>query len=303
VIDLYRASEYARLHQGKVMVFKIGGACLAKPGPLRSLARQLSVVAAFGVRPVVVHGGGPQTAKLQGLFGEEPVKVDGRRVTTETGLRALRLATIGDLNSALAARLTAEGAPAVGLCCASAGIVTANRRPPMQTSQGEVDFGLVGDVESVAPEPLVALSDAGYVPVLGPPAYDGDGAFLNVNADSLAASLAVALGADKLILLSDTPGILREPEDPHSVLSTLSLFELEELASAGALQGGMAVKAAAIRSALEGGVNRVHVVSGLSPEALLGELYTTQGTGTLVTREKLSVPSAGGAPLVDAPAG
>ena len=302
MIDLYRASEYARLHQGKVMVFKIGGACLAKPGPLRSLARQLSVVSAFGVRPVVVHGGGPQTAKLQELFGEEPVKVDGRRVTTETGLRALRLATVGDLNSALAARLTAEALWDIQAVHFRP-IVTATRRPPMQTSQGEVDFGLVGDVESVAPEPLVALSDAGYVPVLGPPAYDGDGGFLNVNADSLAASLAVALGADKLILLSDTPGILREPADPHSVLSTLSLFELEELATAGALQGGMAVKAAAIRSALEGGVNRVHVVSGLSPEALLGELYTTQGTGTLVTREKLSVPAAGGAPLMDAPAG
>ena len=300
MIDLYRASEYARLHQGKVMVFKIGGACLARQSHLRSIARQISVIAAFGVRPVVVHGGGPQTAELQELLGESAVKVDGRRVTTPTGLRALRLATIGDLNSALAARLTAEGAPAVGLCAASAGIVTAKKRPPMETSQGKVDFGLVGDVCEVAPEPLRALSDAGFVPVLGPPAYDGEGGFLNVNADSLAAALAVAMGADKLILLSDTPGILRDPADPHSVLSALSLFELEELSSAGALQGGMSVKAAAIRAAIEGGVNRVHVVSGLSPEALLGELYTTQGTGTLVTNEKLSAPTAT-SPLLDAP--
>jgi acetylglutamate kinase len=300
VIDLYRASEYARLHQGKVMVFKIGGACLGRESHMKSLARQLSVIAAFGVRPVVVHGGGQQTGQLQELLGETARKVDGRRVTTATGLRALRLATIGDLNSALAARLTAEGARAVGLCCASAGIVTARKRPPMETSQGKVDFGLVGDVCAVAPEPLRALSNAGFVPVLGPPAYDGEGGFLNVNADSLAAALAVALGADKLILLADTPGILRNPEDPHSVLSALSLFELEELSSSGALQGGMSVKAAAIRSAIEGGVDRVHVVSGLSPDALLGELYTTQGTGTLVTREKLSAP-AGPSPLLDAP--
>jgi len=291
VIDLFRASEYARLHKGKVMVFKVGGACLARPAHVKALARQVSVIAAFGVRPVVVHGGGPQTASLQELLGEVPETVDGRRVTSEIGLRALRLATIGDLNTRFAARLTAEGAQALGLCAASAGIVLARRRPPMETSRGRVDFGLVGDVREVNPKPLLALLDAGFVPVLGPPAYDGNGSFLNVNADSLAASLAVALGADKLVLLSDTPGILRDPDDKQSLLSALSLSELEELSGAGALRGGMSVKAAAIREALEGGVRRVHVVSGQSPDALLGELYTTQGTGTLVTVEAQVAPA------------
>lgn len=298
MIDLYRASEYARLHQGKLMVFKIGGACLEKASQRKSIARQISVIAAFGVRPVVVHGGGKQTAELQEKLGEEPKKVDGRRVTTKVGLRALRLATIGDLNNALSAQLTSEGAPAVGICCASAGIVTATKRPPMETSEGRVDFGLVGDVTEVKPQAITALSDAGYIPVLGPPAYDGAGGFLNVNADSLAAEIAVALDADKLVLISDTPGIMRDPEDRHSVLSALSLMEMEELATAGSLQGGMSVKAAAIRRAVEGGVPRVHVVSGLSPEALLGELYTTQGTGTLVTSVKQSAPS-GSSILVD----
>lgn len=298
MIDLFRASEYARLHHGQVMVFKIGGSCLARASHRRALARQLSVVSAFGVRAVVVHGGGPQTAELQELFGETPRKVDGRRVTSEVGLRALRLATIGDLNTALAAGLSAEGAPAVGLCAASANLVRAKRRAPMQTSEGPVDFGLVGDVEAVDPGPVLALLDAGFVPVVGPPASDGSGGFLNVNADVLSAELAIALSAAKLVVLSDTPGILRDPADPHSLLGALSLFELEELAASGALEGGMAVKSKAIRRALEGGVERVHVVSGLSPEALLGELYTTQGTGTLVTRERHGAP-AGAAGLVE----
>lgn len=294
MIDLYRASEYARLHKGCTMVFKIGGSSLARRGHVRSLARQLSVVAAFGVRVVVVHGAGPQASALQVLLGEEPRKVDGRRVTSEVGLRALRLATGGDLGPDLAATLCAEGARALSLCAASAGIVLATRRPPMETRAGRVDFGLVGDVSAVHAEPLEALLEAGLVPVLGPPAYDGQGGFLNVNADLCAAALAIGLGAKKLILISDTPGLLRDPRDPHSLLSALSLTELGELDRAGALQGGMAVKAAAIAEALEGGVERVHLVSGSAPDAVLGELYTTQGTGTLVTRERQE-----GAPVLE----
>lgn len=295
MIDLFRASEYARLHKGKIMVFKIGGACLARRSHTKALARQLSVIAAFGVRAVVVHGGGPQTAELQALFGEDARMVDGRRVTSETGLHALRLATVGGLGPQLAAALTAESAKAVSLCAASAGIVSAKRRPPMETSQGRVDFGLVGDITGVNVEPVLALLDAGLVPVLGPPAYDGAGGFLNVNADLCASALANGLDAEKLVMISDTPGLLRDPDDPNSLLSALSLVELSELASSGALRDGMAVKAAAIRAALEGGVRSVHLVSGRSPDALLGELYTTQGTGTLITKEP-----QGATPLAEA---
>jgi len=292
VIDLFRASEYARLQRGRTMVFKVGGACLARPSQRASVARQLSVIASFGVRAVVVHGGGPQTAELQRLLGEAPRTVDGRRVTSALGLRALRLATAGDLNPLLAAAIGAAGAPAVGLCAASAGIVRARRRAPMGTSEGEVDFGLVGDVSAVCTEPLDALLAAGCVPVVCPPAADGQGGFLNVNADLLASALAVALRADKLVLLTEAPGVLRAPDDAGSVLSALSLAELDQLDALGSLQGGMAVKAAAIRSALRGGVARVHVVSASDPEGLLGELYTTQGTGTLVTLEPQVAPQA-----------
>jgi acetylglutamate kinase len=283
MIDLFRAAEYARLHRDRLMVFKVGGACLERPKHAEALARQISVVVSFGVRALVVHGGGPQTAELQGLFGETPRTIDGRRVTSETGLRALTLATAGEINTRLAARITASGAPAIGICAASADIVTARRRPPVETSEGLVDFGLVGDVESLSVAPLVALCHAGYVPVLCPPASDGQGGYLNVNADVLAAEVAVAAGAAKLVLLTDVPGVLRSPGDPQSLVSALTLAELERLNEEGSLQKGMKVKAAAIRRALTGGVARVHVVSGTEPEALLGELYTTQGTGTLLT--------------------
>jgi hypothetical protein len=162
----------------------------------------------------------------------------------------------------------------------------------MATTQGQVDFGLVGDIRSADPAPLVALIDKDLIPVVCPPAGDGQGGFLNVNADLAAASIAVALRASKLILLTGAPGVLTNPEDPHSLIGALSVPELDALEEAGSLRGGMRVKSAAIRAALYGGVDRVHVVSGLEPAALLQELYTNHGAGTLVTLEPAAAPDA-----------
>jgi len=291
VIDLVRAADYVRLHRGRVLVIKVGGACLARPAHAAALARQLAVVEACGARPVVVHGGGPQTDAIARSLGEEPTKVEGRRVTTPVGLKALRWATCGELHADLAAAITRAGSPAVGFCAASGDCVVATRRPPTMTDAGVVDFGQVGDVVRVDPTPLLALSAAGRVPVVCPPASDGDGGFLNVNADLLAARLAIELEAAKLVLVTSAPGVLTDPADPGSVASTLALDDLAELARSGALEGGMRVKATAARTALEGGVERVHVVSGLEPGALLGELYTTHGTGTLLTRVAETAPA------------
>ncbi|MDP6763961.1 MAG: acetylglutamate kinase [Planctomycetota bacterium] len=290
MIDLFLASEYARLHRGQVMVVKVGGACLASAARRRSLARQLAAVDAFGARLVVVHGGGPQTGELQELLGERPRSVDGRRVTTPTALRALGMATAGAISTEWTAAMCEAGANAVGVCAASAGIVVASRRAPMETSEGAVDLGLVGDVQTVDAAPLAAMLDAGLVPVVCPPVSDGRGGLLNLNADLLAASLAAALSAAKLILATEASGVLSDHTDPRSVLSTLTLAELEDLGRGGALRDGMSVKATAVRHALDGGVARVHVVSGTTAEGVLGELYTTHGTGTLVTLERETAP-------------
>ncbi len=292
MIDLFRAAPHIRLHRGATMVIKVGGGALARPANVRSFARQVSILQALGARVVVVHGGGPQTDALQRMLGEEPRMVDGRRVTSALGLRALRMATIGELNSELAAALTAEGAPAVGLCGASASVLEAARRKPIVTSEGVVDFGEVGDLEPANPALLNALIENGFIPVVAPPASDGHGGFLNVNADLAAASIAVAMKARKLVLATGAPGILRDMNDAHSLVSALTLADLITMEDAGVLQAGMKVKAKAIRIALEGGVDRVHVVSGADPEALLVELYTTQGAGTLVTREPERAPDS-----------
>jgi acetylglutamate kinase len=290
VTDLFKAAPHVRLHRGRTMVIKVGGGSLARAATLRQIAKQVAVVHAFGARVVVVHGGGPQTDAYQRMLGEEPQMVEGRRVTTPAAMRALRMATVGELNAELASAITAEGAPAIGTSAASGGVLVATRRPPVTTSEGVVDFGEVGDVKSVDPTAPLALLDAGTIPVLCPPASDGQGGFLNVNADLAAAALAVALRAAKLVLMTGAPGVLRNPMDSASLVSALSLAELDDLERTGALRDGMRVKAAAIRSALAGGVGRVHVVSGGDPDALLRELYTNHGAGTLVTLEPEQAP-------------
>ncbi|MFT5288023.1 MAG: acetylglutamate kinase [Planctomycetota bacterium] len=283
MIDIRTAAPFARRFHGQVVVIKVGGACLERPGLRKRIAADIAVVHGLGARVVVVHGAGPQVDALQRSLGEEPRKVSGRRITSPLALRALRQATLGELNGELAALITAAGASAVGLCAGSAKILEATRRPPVVTAEGTVDFGHVGDIKSCDPTALWALLDRGIVPVLSPPAGDGSGGFLNVNADLAAAHLAVALSARKLLLCTSTPGILTDANDPSSLTSTLDLAQLAELEAKGVLRDGMAVKARAITMALEGGVLRVHVVSGTSEDGLLGELYTTHGTGTLVT--------------------
>lgn len=294
MIDLAKAAHYLRAHRGALFVVKVGGACLDRPARIATVAAELALVESLGPRLVVVHGAGPQTDALQRAMGEEPRKLDGRRVTTPKALRALRQATLGELNAELAAALDAAGVRALGICAGTAGILVARKRPPVHTvhtghtgqAAGEiVDLGAVGDLVSVGAGPLRALLAEGIVPVLSPPASDGAGGFLNVNADDAAARLAVELGAQKLLLLSEVDGVLTDPADPSTLTSSLSLVELQRLAERGALTGGMRVKAAAARAALEGGVPRVHVLSGLRAGALLQELYTTHGSGTLIAAE------------------
>jgi len=290
MIDLVRAAPHIALHRGKTFVFKLGGAPLSQRHHRRALAQEIAAVHALGSRIVLVHGGGPQTDSVQRVLGEEPRMIGGKRVTTPLALRALCMATAGELHAELLADLAAAGVPAAGVAGTSAGLLVARKRPPVETEVGTVDFGAVGDLVSVDAAPLAALLEAGRLPVVSPPASDGAGQLLNVNADFMAAAIAATLGAAKLVLVTGAPGILTNPEDPSSLVSALSLADLAELERTGQVRGGMKAKASAIRRALEGGVGRVHVVSGLDPEALLIELYTNHGAGTLVTRERELVP-------------
>jgi acetylglutamate kinase len=233
----------------------------------------------LGIRVVFVHGGGPQSTDLQKALGIEPRMVDGRRVTCEKTLEVSAMVLNGLVNTRILALCRELKLPAIGLSGVDGGLIKARKRP-----SEPVDFGYVGDVIEVDGKILEEQLELGYVPVVSPLSADNSGTLLNINADTVASAVAVALRAEKLILATGAPGILEDPKNPQSLVSYTDLAGLESLKRTGRLEDGMMPKASSIASALNGGVLRVHVISFEEPDALLLEVFTNEGTGTLIVK-------------------
>jgi len=284
---LMGALPYMRLFHGRTFVIKSSGSILETPGALDGLVRQVNVLTAVGIRVVLVHGGGPQTTALSKRLGLEPRMVEGRRVTDDPTLAATIMSLNGTVATAFLAACRREGLPAVALSGVAADVLVATRRPPVARPDGStVDFGNVGDLQAVNPTVLKRLLDAGLVPVLSPLAADAAGNVLNVNADTVASAVAGALHAEKLILLTPSGGLLKNPDDPHSLLDVVDLPELDELEAAGVVRNGMRPKVKAARDALARGVVRVHLVGYSQKGNLLLEIFTNEGSGTLIVRQR-----------------
>jgi acetylglutamate kinase len=306
VVGLRQALPYVRIFKGKVFVVKVGGGLLADAAATRGVLEQVEVLFHLGIRVVLVHGGGPQASALSRALGSEPRFVAGRRVTDDVALEATTLSLNGAANTALLAACRALGIPAVGVSGVDAGLVKARRRPPVTVEGQVVDYGHVGDIEGVEGDVLLRLLAAGFLPVVSPLAADDAGNLLNCNADGVAAAIAVALEAAKLVLLTDVPGILEDPAKASSLISYTDLAGLAELRRDGVLSGGMAPKSAAVETALRGGVARAHLVSWRVADGLLMELFTNEGSGTLVVRELGALSAAeiaSAAAVVEEPAG
>ena len=279
---LHSAAAYVRRFRNRTFVLKVGGALLEDRAASKALCRQISLLWSFSIRVVLVHGGGPALDALCEKLALPVEKVGGRRVTSPAVLEAAQMVLAGTEHTRLLADLRACGVPAVGLSGIDAGLLRAARRPPVPTASGPVDFGLVGDVEAVDPAVIERLLEGGFLPVVAPLSGDDEGQVFNTNADTVAAELALALKAEKLVFLLEAPGVLKEASRPETLIPHLTLAELDALEAAGALQGGMAPKAASIRRALKGGVPAAHLVGGKSTESLLTEIFTNEGSGTMV---------------------
>ncbi len=291
IAGLKGALRYVRAYRDQVFVVKLGGDVLSDSGVRDHAATQLALLHSLGIRLVVVHGGGPQATALSRRLGQEPRIVAGRRVTDDAALEVAKMVYAGQLNTDLLAALRAHKVQAVGLSGVDADLLVAHRRPPVSVVDDDghsiqVDYGNVGDIERVDPRILLTLMDARFVPVVASLAGDDDGAVYNVNADTVAESIAVALRAQKLIFLTGAPGVLRDRDDPSTLVTFADPDDLAGLMASGALSGGMRPKVEACIRAATSGVERTHIINGRAPDALLLEVFTGAGCGTMIVGRK-----------------
>lgn len=286
VSALKHAAPYIRLFKGKVFVLKAGGEIFADKVQTRALMEQVGILHQVGIRVVLIHGGGPQSTKLAAALGLNTTFVDGRRVTDGDSLDVATMVLNGQINTRVLAACRDLQIPAVGISGVDAGLIRAHRRPPVaREGASPIDYGFVGDIDSVEADILRKQLDTGLMPVVSPLSCDESGTLLNINADTVAAAIAAELAAEKLILITGAPGILEDAGDSQSLISYIDRARLDALRDAGKLGDGMLPKAAAIDAALANGVSRVHVISHRVPDSLLLEVFTNEGTGTLVVND------------------
>jgi acetylglutamate kinase len=288
-LDLLReALPYIQRFKGQTFVVKLSGKVTENRENLISLAEEMALLHQVGIRICVVHGGGKQLSELAKQLGVEQTIIEGRRVTDDATLDMAKMIFAGKINTDILAALRNRGIDAVGLSGVDGNIVHAERRPPKEILNREtgvrdkVDFGHVGDVVQINARLLTVLLDHGYLPVISSLGADAAGMVFNINADTIAAEIAVQLRAEKLILLSDVDGIYLTAGNPSTKLSRLTATDAGELISSGAASGGMIPKLQSIVVLLERGVHSAHIISGTKRNALLSEIFTDKGTGTMI---------------------
>jgi acetylglutamate kinase len=274
---LAEALPYLRRYSGAVVVIKCGGAVLLDPAVQSSVLGDITLLRYAGMKPVLVHGGGPEISEMMRRLGKEPKIVEGLRVTDAETMDIVQMVLVGRINQQIVAAINQQGGRAVGLSGRDDMMLVAVKRT------GPVDLGQVGEIEESRPQLLLTLLQEGYVPVVAPIASGLSGETFNLNADHAAGRLAGALKAAKLIILSDVPGVLRDRRDESSLISAMTAGEAQKALDTGAVEEGMRPKIEGCLSALRGGVERCHIIDGRIPHALLMEILTDVGIGTMIT--------------------
>ena len=280
---LIEALPYIRRFAGKVMVVKYGGNALAgasENDAMSQFAKDIVLMHAVGIKPIVVHGGGPQISGMMKRLGKETEFRNGLRVTDAETVAIAQMVLSGQVNPQLVAAINVHGALAVGLSGADASLVKAQPLDP--------EMGFVGEVTEVNAEILKALLDDNFIPVLATIGVDDSGQAYNINADTVAGAVAEAVGAEKIIYLTDIEGLRSKVDDASSLIRQITSGELAALVSDGTIAGGMIPKVQSCIDAVNSGVARAHILDGRIPHVLLLELFTDAGVGTMITREKVS---------------
>lgn len=277
---LVQALPYIQEFMGKTIVVKYGGNAMINAELKAAVIQDLVLMSCVGIRTVLVHGGGPEIESLLKKTGKESRFVKGLRYTDEETMEAVQMVLCGKVNKDIVALIQRAGGRAIGLCGLDGGLLRARR-----LRLGGEDLGLVGDIVKVESAPLLDVLAKNYVPVVSTVALgveDAAGEALNVNADTAAAALAAALGAEKLVLMTDVVGILRDIHNMDSLIKQASLADLDCLVAEGVVSKGMIPKVECCRTALSGGVRKAHIIDGRVPHSLLVELFTDEGVGTMI---------------------
>ncbi len=272
---LSEALPYIQQFAGRTVVVKYGGAAMKDSSLKDKVIRDVVFLSCVGLRPILVHGGGPEINTWLNKIGIEPQFKDGLRVTDAPTMDVVEMVLVGRVNKEIVAKINQAGGKAVGLCGKDGNLITARH-------QGQDDIGFVGEVSSVNTEILGTLVESGYIPVVSSVAADDTGQAYNINADTVAGEIAAALGAEKLILLTDTRGILENYKDPSTLIAKVDISEARSLISKGIVAGGMIPKVTCCVRSLAQGVRAAHIIDGRIPHALLLEIFTDGGIGTMI---------------------
>jgi acetylglutamate kinase len=274
---LIEAMPYISKFRGSRVVIKYGGAALVDADLKAAVIEDLHLMQTVGILPIIVHGGGKEITQLLQQLGAETTFIDGQRVTNQAALDVAEMVLAGRINGEITAALNTRGARAVGISGKGGALLRARK---LASASGG-DLGYVGEIAEVRPRVIEVLTDGGFIPVVAPLGLGEDGQSYNINADVAAEAIAVALRADKLIFLSDIPGLMRDPRDPDSVIGTVHRTEVEELIASGVASGGMIPKLRSAAKALDA-CGKVHILDGRRRHSLLLELFTEKGIGTQI---------------------
>lgn len=272
---LIEALPYIRAFAGKTVVIKYGGHAQVDDGLKAGFAEDVVLMKYIGLNPVIVHGGGPQISEMMKRLGKEPRFVDGVRVTDRETMDIVEMVLGGVINKEIVELISRHGGRAVGISGKDGQLITA--KPLKAAGRKRRDLGYVGEVDAIDARILIDLAANRYIPVIAPVGVGRDGATYNINADLVAGSVARAVGAEKLVVLTDVAGILNAK---RALLTTLSRKEIQRLIKNGTITSGMLPKVQACLTAVEGGVTKAHIIDGRVPHALLLEIFTKEGVGT-----------------------
>lgn len=278
-----------KFHKKKIMI-KYGGHAMIDAQAKSSTARDTVLLKYVGMKPIVVHGGGPEISRSMNKLGKEPQFIEGLRVTDQETMDIVKMVLVGKINTEIVANIGIHGGKGVGLSGKDNQLLMARKRAPqviVNNKTGEektVDLGLVGEIESINPEIIDVLTSNDYIPIISPIGVDERGNTLNLNADTVAGDLASNIDAEKLIILTDVPGILQDPDDPESLIKKVNVNETLELIDQGIVKDGMLPKVLTCINAIQNGVSSAHIIDGRIKHSILLEIFTKMGIGTMITR-------------------